>query len=125
MARQDPREQAGRGAGIAHVQHVGGFDQAADATPGDPPDMVIIARHLGPQRAHRRGGAQHVLAFQQAGDHCLADRQRAEHQRAVADRLVAGHAHDGAQRGRGTAGGERTLGIGVHGRGRLACRLDV
>ena len=51
-----------------------------------------LAHHLGAQRAHRGGGAQHVLAFQQAGDARLAHREGAEHQRAMADGLVAGHA---------------------------------
>ena len=90
VARQQAAEQAGGGAGIAHVEHVGRLDQAADAAAGDapgarPPSCV----DLGAQRAHGGGGAQHVLAFQQAGDLGGADGQRAEHQGAVADRLVA------------------------------------
>jgi hypothetical protein len=42
--------------------------------------------------AHRGGGGQHVLAFEQAGDAGFAHGQRAQHDRAVADRLVARHA---------------------------------
>ena len=47
------------------------------------PSMTAIARHLGAQGAHGGGGAVHVLPFEQAVDHGLADRQGAEHQRAM------------------------------------------
>ena len=49
----------------------------------------------------------HVLAFEQAGNPGLAHRQRAEDQRAVRDRLVAGHAHAALERP-AAAGGERS-----------------
>ena len=58
------------------------------------------ALDLGAQRAHRRGGAQHVLAFEQAVDLGLADGDAAQHQRAVRDRLVAGRRQRTRQRAR-------------------------
>ncbi len=50
------------------------------------------------------GGGHHVLALEQAGNARFAHRQRAEHQRAVADGLVARHTDRAAQR----SGGEET-----------------
>ena len=57
----------------------------------------------------------HVLAFEQAGDAGLADRERAQDQGAVRDRLVAGHAHAALERA-GAARGQRSgCGLRVHG----------
>ena len=58
----------------------------------------------GAERAGRGGGAHHVLAFEQAGDLGLADRQEAEDHRPVRDRLVAGHADAALERAAGTGG---------------------
>ncbi len=74
-----------------------------------------IMRDLGAQRAHGGGGAQHVLPGQQAGDAGLADRQRAEHQRAMADRLVARHGDPAVQRAWRPGGNKRAWGSFVHG----------
>ena len=50
-------------------------------------------------------GAQHVLAFQKAGDAGLAGRQAAEHQGAVGYGLVAGHADRAGKRRPARRGG--------------------
>ncbi len=71
---------------------------------------AAVVRDLGPEGAHRRGGVQHVLPFEQPGDPRLAHRQRAEDQRAVADRLVAGHLGLAASAGRAR---RAVIGIGV------------
>ena len=89
MARQDAAQQPRRRAGIAHVEHVCGLDQAADAAAGDAPGAFAVTHDLGAKRPHGGGCPQHVLTIQQAGDPGLADSQRPEHQRAMADRLVA------------------------------------
>ena len=61
----------------------------------------ILTDLLRAEAAHRRRGSQHVLALQETGDPGLANRQRAEHQGPVADRLVARNRHPAAQcRGR-------------------------
>jgi hypothetical protein len=103
VARQHATQQPRRSAGVAHVEHVGRFHQPAHATTGDAPRPVRLMRHLGTERAHRGRRAQHVLALQQPGDARLAHRQRAEHQRTVADRLVARHGDAAGERRRGAA----------------------
>ena len=107
MAGQNPGQQPRGGAGIAHVEHIRRLHQPADAAPGDAPLRVRHAHHLRTQRAHGGGGAQHILALQQPRDAGLAHRQRAEHQRAVRDGLVAGHAQRAGQRGGRPARGQR------------------
>jgi hypothetical protein len=63
-----------------------------------PISSRVLARDRRAHRPERRGRGHHVLAFEQAGDARLAHRQRAEHQRAVADRLVARHADAAGKR---------------------------
>ena len=118
MAREHPGEQAGGGTGIAHVQHVLRLGQAAHAAAGHAPDAARML-HVRPQGTHGGGGAQHVLALQQALDARLADRQRAEHQGAVADGFIAGHPDAALQRGGRAVGGEGAGG------GHDAARLAV
>ena len=69
---------------------------------------------VGAQRAHGGGGAEDVLAFEEAFDAGLADGEGCEHEGAVADALVAGDG-DGA----GEGGGWRLGGEGVGGHGGL------
>ena len=76
------------------------------------PPSGCRACDLGAECAHGGGGAQHVLAFQQAGDAGLADRQGAEHQRAMADGFVARDRDAAGERRRGPTG-EQLLGC-VH-----------
>ena len=99
-------DQPHAGAGIAAVDHIGGFGKATDPHAMHRPCAVAVARHFGPEGAHCLGGVQHILAFQQAGDAGFADRHRTKDQRAVADRLVAGHFGAARQRA-GFAGGHR------------------
>ena len=105
MAGQDAREQAGRGAGVAEIEHVGGLAAAAHAEAADPPDAAgsgpASCIDLGAQRAQRGGGAQHVLALEQAAHGGFAQRQRAEHQGAMGHRFVARRAHAALQAGDG------------------------
>ena len=77
--------------------------QAADADPGDAASDPALARDDGAERPGRVGGAQHVVALEQALDPGLADAQQAEDERPVRDRLVAGQARPAAQRAGGAA----------------------
>jgi hypothetical protein len=93
VAGQEPQQQPRRCARIAEIQDVFGFEEASDATAAHTPDPVAVARHLRAHQPHRRGGAEHVLAFQKAVDLAFAHGDAAQHQRPVRDRLVAGHAN--------------------------------
>ena len=53
---------------------------------------------VGAERAHGGGGAQHVLAFEQAVDVGFADRDARRTSARGANRLVARHADDPGQR---------------------------
>ena len=54
MAGQDARKQAGRGAGIAQVEHIGRLLAAADAEAADPPHAVLLGGPWRRARAPRR-----------------------------------------------------------------------
>jgi hypothetical protein len=105
-AGEQPREQAHGGAGIAAVQVDGGLLEAME------PDAVY--RHpslIGPLdfHAHRPKdihGGDGVCALQETGDMGRAFGDGAEHDRAVADRLVPRHFGPAGQRA-GFAGGHR------------------
>jgi len=103
VGRQQAQQQARAGAAVAHVEHLGGLGQAADAGAEHAPRRAGPGRrhHLGAERGHRRGGGQHVGALEQVVDDCLADRDGADHQGAVRDRLVARHAHPAGERAAG------------------------
>ena len=101
--RHRAHDQPHAGAGVAVVDDVLRLPEAADADALDPPlagPEPLDRRAEGP---HRPAGVDHVLALEQAGDPGLADRQRAEDQRPVRDRLVARHLGASAERpaGRG------------------------
>ncbi len=91
MAGQNAAEQPRGGAGIAHVEHVIRAVQPADAGTSDEPSAIRVAAHGGAEGTHGGSGAQHVLAFQQAGDAGFTDRETSEHQRAMGDRFIARH----------------------------------
>ena len=86
--------------------------EAGDADAVHRPGEIAGSFHLGAQRPHRLGGIEHVLALQQARNPGFADRQRAQNQGAVRNRLVAGNpdlpgqgaAGAGLQRGRVSGG---------------------
>ena len=97
--------QAAAGAGIAEIER----RRRAAAKPPTPtpwtrqaPSPGALDR--GAERPHGVGGVEHVFAFEQARDPGLADRQGAEDQRPMRDRLVARHA-DAAAQGAGSARG--------------------
>src|SRR5262249_39460848 len=106
-------DQTAAGAGIAEVEHAMRFAEAPDADAVNAPLAFGHALALGAQRAHRLAGVEYVLAFEQPGYAGLPDRERAEDEGAVRDRLVAGHAR-AALEGARAAGGERGFGGVVH-----------
>src|SRR5262249_29473620 len=106
-AADRPHDEAAAGAGIAEVEHANGRAEAADADAMDAPGPFTRAFDLGPERTHSIGGVEHVLAFEQPGDAGLADRERAEDQRPVRDRFVAGHARGAFERARAARGQRR------------------
>ena len=55
-------------------------------------DHLPAGATAGSHRIQRRGGGEHVLAFEEACDLGPSDGERAQHQRAVRDRFVARHA---------------------------------
>ena len=75
-----------------------GRSKAADPDAAHPPGAVVAASDLRAQGAHRVGGAVDVLAFQQAGNGGLADRQRAQNERPMRDRFIARHPDTAGQR---------------------------
>src|SRR3546814_10150430 len=62
------------------------------------PYPIIAARNARPHRAHGSGGGEHVLAFEKPANLACPHGQRGEHQRAVADRLVARNAQTAPER---------------------------
>ena len=94
-----PHHQPRAGPGIAEIEGRRGLGQSADAGPGDAPAALAEAMGAAAERPHGRGGADHVLAFQQVLDLRLAQRQAADDQRPVRDRLVARH-RDAARQAR-------------------------
>ena len=124
MARPHAAEQTGGGAGIAHVEDVSGFGQAANATASDAPCAVGIVSHFSAQGTHGGGSAQHVFPRQQAGDAGFANRQRAKHQGAMADGLVARHDDLALHGGFGPSGGEWAERGFVHGAGPVRNMTD-
>ena len=117
--RHRPHDEPHPGPGIAAVDHARRLGEAADAHPVNRPCALAQPLDLGPERLHRARGVQHVLPFQKPGDPRLAHRQRAEDQRPVAHRLVAGHPRLPPQRS-GAAGGQRR-GFGIVRHGGSSC----
>ncbi len=112
MRRHQAHHQAGSGAGIAHVEHVGRFGQTADAAAMQFPGAVLVADHLGAQASHGLGGTQHVLAFEQAGHGGFAESHRAEHQRPMRHRFITGDLGVTSQRRRAARNQRPRRGIG-------------
>jgi len=104
-ARRRAENQAATGAGIAEIEDAIGRLEAADADAVHAPNPLARALDAGAKGAHGLGGIEHILPFEQPRDPRFTDRQRAEDQRPVRDRLIAGHADAAAQR-RVAAGGE-------------------
>ena len=93
MRGGDSHGETHAGAGIAEIDDALRLEQAARAEPADAPGRVASALDRRPEGAHGGGRCHDVGALEQAGDAGLADGQRAEHQRAVRDRLVARRRH--------------------------------
>ena len=91
MVRREPVPALPKSSGAS------GCEQRAVAGAADDP-FVAVLLDLRAHRLHRRAGAHHVLAFEQAGDAGLAGGQAAEHEGAVRDRLVARHARRARER---------------------------
>jgi hypothetical protein len=98
MAGDQPHQQPGRCAAVAHVERRPRLQQSADTHTIYAPHAIAAALYLGAHRPHGGCGCQHIFAFQQAGNPAFAYRQRRQHQRTVADRLVARHTHFPAER---------------------------
>jgi len=112
MAADEAHGEPRAGAGIAEVEHRLRLQEPADAETGDRPGALAGAGDGGAERPHGGAGAEHVVGLEQPLDGGLAHRHGAEHQRAVRDRLVAGHADAADERTVGS-GGERGGGSGV------------
>ena len=97
VAGDHAHHQAHAGAGIAEIEVACRLLQAAHAAAQHLPDAVRLGDRAA-QRLQGPGGAQDILALEQAGDARAAGRQRPEHEGAVRDRLVARHA-DAARQG--------------------------
>jgi hypothetical protein len=98
MAGDQTHQQPGRCAGVTHVQGRAWLQQTAYTHAPHTPDAGCIPFDDGPHSAHRCGGGEHILAFQQPFYATFADCQAREHQRAVADRFVPWDGHRAAQR---------------------------
>ena len=72
--------------------------------PDAPHADEVIFLDLDAHRAQAAGGGAGIFRGQEAGDGRLALRQRAEEQRAVGDRFIAGHGNRAAER---SAGGDK------------------
>ena len=92
VAGDQAHHQAHAGAGVAEIEVAVGLGQAADAAAQHLPGIPGLADRAA-QRLQRLGRVEHVLGLQQAGDGGAAGGERAEHQGAVRDRLVARHPH--------------------------------
>ena len=84
----------------------GGCAKPATPDPAHRPGERPGPLHFGAQRPHRFGGIEHVFALEQARNPGFADRQRAQDQGPVRNRLVAGNA-DFSGQGAAGAGFER------------------
>ena len=100
------------GSRIAEIKRGGRFGKAGDADAADDPRAGAAPLEKGAERLHRLRGVEHILAFEQSADFASRRRKRAEDQRPMRDRFIAGHAHAAAERAM-AAGGERS-GRGVH-----------
>ena len=101
-ARDRPHHQPASGAGIAEIERSRRFSEAGHADATHDPSEIAGPFHARTQRPHGFGGIEHVFALKQARDTGLADRQRAQDQGPVGDRLVAGNADVPDQRAAGT-----------------------
>ena len=93
MAADDAHHQPRAGAGIAEIENRPGLGKAADSHAAHAPASLGMTLDRGAELAASLGGAQHVVAFEEALDPRFADRQKAENERPMRGRFVAGNAH--------------------------------
>jgi hypothetical protein len=112
LAGQDAWQEPHEGAGVVHVDALGGRAQTAQADAADPQRVGCRLLDLDAERPHRLDGRHGVRRRAEALDRDLAVAQRRHHHRPVADRLVARHGQlAGDRAGRGVA----ILSAGAHG----------
>ena len=87
----EPHQQARTGSRVAEIEDIGGLAQPADADAMDMPDTIGVAIAANAHFFERCGRAQDVVALQEPVDNGFAGRQRADHQRPVGNRFVAGN----------------------------------
>jgi hypothetical protein len=93
-----PHHQPAAGAGIAEIERSLRLCEAGHADAVDGPGEIAGAFHLRAQRLHGLGGIEDVFALQEARNPGLSDRQRAQNQGTVRNRLVTGDADLAGQR---------------------------
>jgi hypothetical protein len=79
------------GSGISEIQHAGWLRKAPDSDPIYAPGLISGSLDPCAKRTHDVGGVQDVLAFQQTCDGAFTNCQGTKNERAVRNRLVAGH----------------------------------
>src|SRR3546814_16083887 len=78
MGCDQPHQQAGRGAAVAHVERLARLEQATDADAVDRPGAVAGPVYARPPRPHRGGGGEDVMAFEPPGDAARSARSSEE-----------------------------------------------
>ena len=91
LRREQPHHQAHGGTGIAHVEGRARRREAVRAHPAHQHLRVERPLDAHPELLQRPRGGEAVLAGQKATDVRVAFGKRAEHERAVRDRLVPRH----------------------------------
>ena len=93
LAGEDPREQPHQRARVPAVDRRVRLAQAAQADAVDGERVDVLLDDLGAERAHRRDGRLGVRGATEAGDLGRAVADRADHDRAMRDRLVPRDGH--------------------------------
>ena len=91
LAREDPGEEADEGARVGAVDRPAGSDEPSQALAEDVQRVLAVLVDGDPEGANRLDRRLGVGRAAEAGDARLAVADRAEQDRAVGDRLVAGH----------------------------------
>jgi hypothetical protein len=87
---EQPGQEPNQRAGVPAVDRDTGGPKPAEAHPAHA-HCVPVHLHFGPERAHPGGGRERVGGSAEAREAALPVRDSAEQERAVGDRLVAGH----------------------------------
>ena len=101
--------------GVAAVNHLIRLGKTTNTDAVHMPCAILIPRDVSTKGLHRLGGIQNILPLKQPGDDGLSHRHRPQNERAVRDRLIAGHVGLAVERAT-RAGGHRNGGaVGGHG----------